>query len=57
MELTRSSSWALATTAVLSMHADEPTPPFTAAKALGSPSRLLDPTVTVAMTWGSYCLP
>ena len=57
MELTRSSNWALATTAALSMDADKPTLPFTAARALGSPSRHPDPTVTVAMAWGSYYLP
>ena len=34
MELTRSSNWALATTAALSMHTDEPTPPITVAGTL-----------------------
>ena len=57
MKLTHSSNWALATTAALSMHADEPMPPFTAARALGSPSRCPNPTVAVAMAWGNYCLP
>ena len=57
MELTRSSNWALATTTALSMHADEPMPPFTVARALGSPSHRPDPTIAVAMAWVSYCLP
>ena len=57
MELTRSSNSALATTIALTEHADEPMPPFTVARALGSPSRHPDPTVIVAMAWGSYCLP
>ena len=57
MELTRSSNWALATTTALSMHVDEPTPPFTVAGTLGSPSRHLDPTAALAEAWESYCLP
>ena len=57
MELTRSSNWALATTAALSMHADEPTPPFTMAETLESPSHHLDPTTALAEAWRCLCLP
>ena len=57
MELTRSSNWALATTTALSMHADEPTPPFTVIGTLGSPGCHLDPTTALAEAWRRFCLP
>ena len=56
VELTRSSNWALATTAALSMHADEPMLPFTMAGTLGSPGRHLDPTTALVEAWRCFCL-